>query len=396
MHECDWRTTLLRPVWAEVDLDAIAHNVRQITNLIGPSVRLYAALKGDGYGHGCVETARAVLQAGAHGLAVANLYECLEIREAGVTAPVVLYAGTPGYLAEAVVRYAITPTITDLDTGVEFSRRAPEGYGVFVKIDSGLERAGIYAEDALPVVRAIAGLPHLRLEGVYTHMHSGSGSDEYAHWQFARFAALLGRLEDAGIEVPVRLAASSPFVARYPEMRLNAIDPGHLIFGISAGQGVDAALGFAPALQALKTRIVQIREAKARARFTDEAPFSAGNRSRFGLLPLGWGDGLHRGYGSGGPALVRGRRTAILGPVHYEHCRVDLTSIPEAEVGDEVVLLGRQAGNAITIDEVAHRCGVLPAQVVGTLSKHMPVVYFQQGSLSRIAYPTRGYAVQPS
>jgi alanine racemase len=387
---------LLRPVWAEVDLDAIAHNVRQITGLIGPSVRLYAALKGDGYGHGCVETARAVLQAGAHGLALANLYECLELREAGVAAPVLLYAGTPAYLAETLVRYAITPTITDLDAAVEFSRHAPEGYDIFVKIDSGLERAGIYAEDALPVIRTIAGLPHLRLEGVYTHMHSGTGSDEYAHWQFSRFAALLGRLEDAGIDVPVRLAASSPFVARHPEMRLNAIDPGHLIFGLSGGRDSDGALQLAPALQALKTRIVQIREAKARDGFADEALFSGGNGRRFGLLPLGWGDGLHRGYGSGGPALVRGRRTAILGPVHYEHSRVDLTSIPEAEVGDEVVLLGHQAGEAITVEEVAGRCGILPAQVVGTLSKHMPVVYFQQGSPYRIAYPTRGYTVQPS
>ncbi|MCK9357303.1 MAG: alanine racemase [Dehalococcoidia bacterium] len=394
MLERDWRDVLLRPVWAEVDLDAIAHNVRQITRLIGPSVRLYAALKGDGYGHGCVETARTVLQAGAHGLALANLYECVELRQAGVTAPMLLYAGTPAYLAETVVRYGITPTITDLDAAVGFSRRAPDGYGVFVKIDSGLERAGIYAEDALPVIRTIAALPHLRLEGVYTHMHSGSGSDEYAHWQFARFAALLGRLEEAGIEVPVRLAASSPFVAGHPEMRLNAIDPGHLIFGLSVGHGTDGALKLAPALQALKTRIVQIKEAKERAHFTDEAPFSAGNGRRFGLLPLGWGDGLHREYGSGGPALVRGRRAVILGPVHYEHSRLDLTNIPEAEVGDEVVLLGRQAGEAITVEEVARRCSILPAQVVGTLSKHMPVVYFRRGSFHRIAYPARSYSAQ--
>lgn len=396
MNEYDWRNALLRPVWAEVDLDAIAHNVRQITAQTGSSVRLYAALKGDGYGHGCLETARTVVQAGAYGLALANLYECLELRRAGVTAPVLLYAGTPAYLAETVTRYAITPTITDLDSASEFSRNAPDGYGVFVKVDSGLERAGTYAEDALPVIRAIAALPHLRLEGVYTHMHSGSGSDEYVRWQFSRFAALLEQLEEAGIQVPVKLAASSPFVALHPEMHLNAVDPGHLIFGLPAGQGNNGVLKLMPAMQAVKTRIVQVREARPRGRFAGEALFDVERGARFGLLPLGWGDGLHRAYGSGGPALVRGRRTAILGPVHYEHSRVDLSSVPEAEVGDEVVLLGRQNNQTITVDEVATRCAILPAQVVGTLSKHMPVVYFQHGRARRIAYPTRGYSAQPS
>jgi len=203
-------------------------------------------------------------------------------------------------------------------------------------------------------------------------------------------------LEEAGIQVPVKLAASSPFVAFHPEMHLNAVDPGLLIFGLHAGQGNNGVLKLMPAMQALKTRIVQVREARPRARFADEALFDSDSGVRFGFLALGWGDVLHRGYGSGGPALVRGVRTAILGPVHYEHCRVDLSSVPQAQVGDEVVLLGRQDEETITVDEVSTRCAILPAQVVGTLSKHMPVVYFQHGRPRRIAYPTRGYSAQPS
>ena len=190
-----------------------------------PLVRLFAALKGDGYGHGCVQSARVVLESGAHGVALANLDECLQIREDGITAPVLLYAGTPSYLASTVVRLQITPTVTDFDAALAFSRVAPDGYGVFVKVDCGLERAGVYAEEALQLVLAVSRLPRIRIAGLYTHMHSGSGSDEYARWQFSRFDALLRQVDQVGIHVPIKLAASSPFIGRYPEMLLNAIDP---------------------------------------------------------------------------------------------------------------------------------------------------------------------------
>lgn len=383
------RTALLRAVWAEVDLDAIEHNVRRILEFTGPTVRLYAALKGDGYGHGCVQVARSVVEAGGHGLAFANLNECIQVREAGLTAPILLYAGTPAYLAETMVRYRITPTVTDPDAAAELSQRVPDGFGVFFKVDSGLDRAGVYAEDALPAIQAIARLPHLRLEGVYTHFHSGSGSDEYVRWQFARFADFLRQLDDSGIHVPTRLAASSPFIAMHPEMHLNAIDPGQLVLGIPIGKEAEGTLDLRPAIQAVRTTIVQIREPKERGRFAEEAMFDASRAKRFGLLPLGWGDGLHAGYGNGGPALVRGTRTTVLGPVHYEHSRVDLTDCPEARVGDEVVLLGRQGAERITIDEVARHCGIHSPQVAGNLSKYMPVVYFRRGEPCAVVAPCR-------
>ena len=387
--------TLLRPTWAEVDLDAIRHNVRHIIGLTDASVRLYAALKGDAYGHGCVEVARAVIESGAHGLALANLYECVQIRESGLTAPILLYAGTPASLADVIIRNNITPTITDLEYARSFSERAPDGYPVFVKVDCGLERAGIYAEEARPIIEAITHLPPLRVEGVYTHMHSGSGSDAYAHWQFSRFSALIEELERAGIDIPVKLAASSPFVATHPEMHLNAIDPGHLIYGIPLGKGSAQESVLRTALRALKSRIVQIRTATARERFAEEAPFEATNGQRFAVLPIGWGDGLHRAYGNGGPVLVRGKRTSVLGPVHYEHCRVDLTAIPEAETGDEVVFLGRQGQAEIRTDEIARLCDILPAQVAGPLSKHLPVVYYSRDKPCAMTRPTRESAGQP-
>ena len=389
MKQQDWRKTLLSPTWAEVDLDAIGHNVRQIAGLTGPSVKLYAALKGDAYGYGCVEVARAVVEAGAYGLAFANLYECVRVREAGLTAPILLYAGTPSDLAETVVRHQVTPTITDLDSARPFSECAPEGYGVFVKIDCGLDRAGTYAEEALPIIEAIMHLPRIRVEGIYTHLEAGSGSDDYAHWQFSRFITLIEEIERAGIHIPVRLAASSPYVVKYPEMYLNAIDPGYLIFGLPLEGHPEKTLGLQPAFRALKSRIIQTKATMARDRFSEDASFDTGSVKRFAVLPVGWGDGLHPAHGNGGPALVRGKRTSVLGAVNYEHCKIDLTAIPEAEQGDEVVLVGRQGEEEITMEEVAQRCRILPSQVAGSLSKHMPVVYFRHGEPCTIVGPTR-------
>ncbi len=387
-----WTEHMMRPTWAEVNLEAIEHNVRRVMDWAGAGVRLFAALKGDGYGLGAVEVGRVVLASGAHGLSLANLGECIQLRQAGITAPILLYAGTPPELGATIVRYGITPTVVDLEDAREFSRHAPDGYGVFVKVDVGLERAGVYAEDALEPIEAIGRLPRIRIEGVYTHLHSGSGSAEYARWQFNRFNHLLQRLEKDRVQIPVKLAASSPFIVQHPDMCLNAIDPGHLIFGLPVGAGLEESVGLRPALTAVKTRIVQVKNVRKREAFAEEGPFDTAAATRFGVLPAGWGDGLHRGYGNGGPALVCGRRAAILGPVHYEHSRIDLSCIPEARVGDEVVLLGRQQDEIIAVREVAQRCGLLPAQVSGTLSKHMPVIYFRQGKAVSMGLPGRQVA----
>jgi alanine racemase len=383
---------LLRPTWAEVDLDAVRGNLSEILRVVGLGLRVYASLKGDAYGHGCVEVAEAAREAGVYGLALANPYECVEIRRRGIDLPILLYAGILPDLAEVIVEYQITPSLTDIKLAEALSRRAPQGYEVFVKVDCGLQRAGLYAEEALPLIEQVLRLPRLVVAGIYTHMHDTTAptQDRYARWQFSRFTGLIGRLEQAGIDIPVRLAASSPFVLRYPGMYLNAVDPGRLIYGITADGPASFGMQIRPALVAFKSKIVEVKEGKLwGSSFLAEAPFDPKRVARFGVVPAGWGDGLHRAYGHGGPALVRGRRTSVLGPVHYEHSRVDLTRIPEARIGDEVVFLGRQGTSEITMHEVSKLCNMLAAQVPGTMCKHVPVIYLRDGRVYHIVRRSR-------
>ncbi|GAH59408.1 unnamed protein product, partial [marine sediment metagenome] len=292
---------------------------------------------------GRVEIGRVAKECGAFGLSTGNLFEALELRRHGIKLPILLYASTLPCHAEVIVENRIIPTITDLEMARAFDRCAPEGYGVFVKVDCGLERVGIYAEEALPFIREVMKLPRVKVEGIYTFI---LGDDEYQQWQFPRFTTLLGKLEQAGVYIPTKLLATSGNL-KYAEVHFNAVNPGRAVYGMYAVPGLDLR----PAVRGIKARIVQIKECNLREQFADKVEFDLSQTKRIGILPTGWMDGLSRGYSNGGPVLVRGKRTFVAGNVHHVCSRVDLTNIPEARVGDEVVLFGRQGNEVITAEE---------------------------------------------
>lgn len=407
---------LLRPTWFEIDLDAAAENLRAVRRLVGPSRRLFAVVKAGGYGFGSLEAGRAFVAAGADALALADLADAVRLRRGGITVPILVYPNALPDAAADVIAAGLTPTLTDLDAARAYSdaacklaaecRRdaapgrtetavdradagtayavAPAGppsasasVGVFVKVDVGLERLGVPADQAVKVIRAIAELPGLRLDGVCTHLHAPATADpEYIRWQFDRFAAVLAALAAHGVDVPVRLAASTPLIAEYPDTWLNAVDPGQMLYGV--GRKTDASpVPLRSVFRALKTRVIEAKDLAPRERFGDVAPFPVTAPMRLGVIPIGSGDAFNRL--DAGRVLVRGRSVPILARPSLEHTRIDLTAVPDARVGDEVVLIGRQGDEEITIDEVAARHGLDPTQVAPAIGPRVARVYVRGG-----------------
>lgn len=374
---------LLRPTWLEIDLDAAAENLRAVRRLVGPGRKIFAVVKANGYGYGSVEMGRVFAASGADALAAADLADAVRLRRHGLTLPILVYPNALPEAAPEVIAHGLTPALTDLDAARACSAAATAPCPVFVKVDVGLERLGVAADHAVRLVAAIAELPRIRLEGLCTHLHVPAGADRaYVAWQFSRFTAVLDALAAQGIEVPVRLAASSPLVLGFPETYLNAVDPGRMLYGFGHGAAGEPVT-LRPVFRALKTRLIAEKEIATRERFADVAPFPIPSPTRVGVIPIGSADGFARL--DAGRVLVRGRSAPILARPSLEHTRVDLTGVPEARVGDEVVLIGRQGGEEISLEEVAARHESDPMHVAPAVGARVARVHVSGGEVVTVA-----------
>lgn len=350
------------PSVVEVDLEAVAENTRRIRSLVGGDRKIYAALKCDAYGLGLVAVAHTILGSGGDAISVAKAGDALALREAGIRAPILLYPSqpmTPG-LVRMLEEYRVTPAIMDGDAARAISHHAQKPLQVFLKIDVGLRRLGVAPEAALDLARLIKGLPRLSLEGVLAHPHVPADPvpQGYLEWQYQRFTQVLNQLADDHFEVRVKMIASSKVLRLTGTMNLNAVDPGRLFLGLAKAGPSTADRPWRQAFSAFKSRLIAVKDVPA-DEWSDIAQIPVGRGVRMGVFPLGSADGLR--VASASQVLIGGRRAPIfLAAISLEHCRVDLSGHPNAAVGDEVVIIGRQGQDEITLDEVSQYRGVLP------------------------------------
>jgi alanine racemase len=367
------RSVPLRPTALEIDLDAAADNLRAVRSLVGPERRIFAVVKADGYGYGAVEMGTVFVRSGADYLAVADPTEGIRLRRRGIAAPILVYPSSLPAAAADTIAHGLVPTLVDLEGARAYSEAAAGPCEVFVKVDVGLERLGVPAEQAVKTILAMLELRHLRLGGLCAHPHAEAGGDPaYADWQLGRFTGVVDELEARGVRVPVRLLAASPFVLRFPQTYLNAVDPGRMLYGITF-PGETPPVPLRPALRALTTRVIAVKDLAPRERFAAQAPFPVTAPLRLGVVPMGSADGLR--WLHAGRVLVRGRAVPLIGSPSLEHTRIDLTTVPDAAVGDEVVIIGRQGALEITPAEVAGRHGLGLHHVATTVGPRVARVY---------------------
>jgi alanine racemase len=369
-----------RPNALNIDLGAIAHNVRQLRAALGGDFTFVASLKANAYGFGLSTVAGTVLSAGADALAVASVDDAIDLRRlVGAGRSIILYGGTrpSRRVIGEVIENDLTVTVVD-EADISAYGAAGAGVKCLLKVDVGLERLGAMPEDAAGLARQIDRHPGLALAGVYTHLHVPRGGvaeiSAYLEWQYARFVAVLSELEADGVAVPLKMAASSGALRLTDAMTLNAIDVGSLLYGLEPPGPSDRDLGLRPALVSITSRLTSVRD-RLRKDFVDQSPIPTGREVRLGVIPMGATDGL-LGL-SAGHVLVRGRRAVVLA-VSLEHSRLDLTGI-DARVGDEVVIVGRQGDEEITMRDVATANGLYsPAVVPVLVGRAVPRVYLTQ------------------
>jgi alanine racemase len=363
-----------------------------------PHAAIWPVLKADAYGHGAAAVARTLERAGAGGLCVALLEEALELRAAGIVAPILVMSGYYGPRREGLeelLENDITPVVHDpgqIERIASIVRLRGDGSraAVHVKVDTGMGRLGVPASELDALFDAIAQAPEVRLDGFMTHFACADGEDPAAtREQLARFAVAERRALERGFTPRLVHAANSAAMLRFPEARRSLVRPGLALFGVSpfgpAAPGLDPAGDALAAAQQLKpvmrvrSEIVSLRAIAVGESIGYGHTWTATRPSVIATIPMGYADGLPRALSNRGHALVRGRRAPIAGTVSMDLTMIDVTDVPGARLGDEAALLGAQDGplgrDAITADEIAAIAGTISWEVLTSISRRVPRFY---------------------
>jgi len=373
--------------WAEIDLDAIAHNAAALKARAGGRAELMVTVKANAYGHGAVPVARAALEGGATRLAVARTLEGVELRQAGLTAPILIMGYTLPAEAARILRWDLTPTVNTWEQATALSaaaQKAGKTVPIHIKVDTGMGRFGLLPGEALDFVQAISRLPGLFLEGLYTHFAVADAADKtYTRYQFETYMNVAAQLEAAGFPFPLKHVANSATTLDLPEMALDMVRCGIALYGLHPSDEVEPAVPLRPAM-ALKSRVARVRTLPAGSSISYGCTYTTTRPTPVALVPVGYGDGYHRILSNKGAVLIHGQRVPIVGRVCMDQFVVDVSGIPDIRQDDEVVLFGRQGEAEITAEEVARWAQTINYEVTTSILPRVTRVFLREGQVVAI------------
>jgi alanine racemase len=389
-------TSLVR---AEIDLSAIAHNVRELRRITHPAARLMGVVKANGYGHGAVEVAQCALQNGAARLGVARIDEGIQIREAGIKAPILIFGYSLPEVAAEILEYDLTQTVHTLAFARALSRIAVsigKTIRIHLKVDTGMGRLGLLTQNfksrrsdrintaAVDEALAIAGLNGLELEGVFTHFATADSADKrYAENQLDLFLTYLSRIHAAGVNPAVKHAANSAALIDMPQSHLDMVRPGIAIYGLYPSDEVNKERVTLKPAMTLRTRVIHLKKVPAGFNISYGITFKTRKPTTIATVPIGYADGLNRLLSSHGQMLVHGKRVPIVGRVCMDLTMLDVGSIDNIQVGDEVVIFGQQGNESITVDEMASALNTINYEIVSTITARVPRVYLKSSAAEK-------------
>jgi alanine racemase len=368
------------PTVAEINIAAFAHNIRLLQSRLPSSCQLMAVLKANAYGHGAIPLAAIASQQGVAALAVARCEEGVDLRQAGMTAPILVLGSVWPEEVETLVRCHLQSVVCSLEDATRLhneARRHGQVHPVHLKVDTGMHRMGLSPEQVPVLLERLTTWSNLRLEGVMTHLATADSADSHTvQVQLARFTQVVQECARHGCVPRYLHAANSAAIYRYPESHWTLARAGIALYG-SHPFVAPAAAALRPVLS-WKTRLARVQEVPAGCGISYGYTFVTPRRSVIGTLPVGYADGLSRSLSDVGKVLVHGQRVALVGRICMDMCMVDLTDVPQVQVGDEVVLIGAQGNECITVDEMAAHSGQIPYEVLCAISQRVPRRYVER------------------
>lgn len=371
----------LRPrVIAEVNTDAIRHNYREIRKIVPKDTDVMGIVKADGYGHGAIEIANVLQQEGANRFAVAIAKEGEELRQSGITSPILVLGYTPAADIETLIKNDLTQTVFSYEMAKYISYEASKlkkTVNIHIKVDTGMGRIGFLSRpQSIEEIKKIAELPNINMEGIFTHFSTSDEKDTtYTKDQWSIFLGFLQELSEVGIEIPLIHAANSAATLAHEYTHLNVVRPGIILYGYYPSDYLSGKkIELMPAMT-LKSQVVHVKELPAGHFISYGKKYETQKPTKIATIPIGYADGYSRRLSNKGRVLIRGQFAQVVGTICMDQFMVDVSDIPDVEVGDEVVVFGKQGDNELPIEELAQLMDTINYEVMCMIGKRVPRIY---------------------
>ncbi|WP_028778451.1 alanine racemase [Shimazuella kribbensis] len=364
----------------EVDLDAIKHNITQFRQVLSTDTNILVAVKADAYGHGAVTVSQAALSAGATHLGVAFVDEGIQLREAQIGAPILVFGYVPPYAIEAALLADLTLTVYDLEHMkqiADVAEKIEKKAKIHLKVDTGMGRLGIPPKEVISFIHQIQKRESVELEGIYTHFATADDQhSDYFDLQLTQFEGILQQLKQLGIEIPLRHAANSSATLRLKQKCCNLVRIGISLYGFQDVSNPQVQLKRA---LSLKSSITQVKCLPGGSGVSYGKTYTTSHDEWIATIPIGYADGISRQLSNKGIALVNGTRVPVIGRVCMDQLMLRVNDAMPVSIGDEVVLIGKQENQEITADEIADQLDTIHYEVVTRLGSRIPRLYFEHG-----------------
>lgn len=377
---------LLNRSWAEVDLRHIRENSRSLRQAIRRNTEICAVVKADAYGHGVAQVVPVLLATGATRLAVSMLDEAIELRRSGIDVPILVLSYTDPRRADEIIGHGITQTVYSRDLAAALSaagERLGRDARIHIKVDTGMGRVGFQAGyEAIKAIHDIRLFPHIIIEGLYTHFSTADEPDEqYTRMQFERFMTISSELDRVGLPIPIKHVCNSAATLRFPEMHLDMVRPGLILYGMIPPGCPPSVLPvtLTPAMT-LKSNVILVKEVPAGTAISYGRLFVTNRPSRIATVPIGYADGYSRRLTGRAEMLIQGQRFPVVGRICMDTCMADVTdAMVPVSTGSEVVLFGSQTVDGktslLSVDEMAEWMETINYEVTCIIGKRMPRAY---------------------
>lgn len=376
-------SSLMGSTWAEIDLAALAHNFREIKKRIGPGIGIMAVVKAQGYGHGIVPVSKALQEEGVNYLGVTSPQEAFLLRKEGINSPILILGPTMLQEASEIIEKDITQTICTKGIALLLAgecKRLKRRLKVHIEIDTGMGRTGVPYQRAQKLMREVVRIPELEVEGIFTHFSTADEEDKsFTEEQIRRFKRVLKELKEEGIDIPLKHAANSAGILDFPESYFNMVRPGLALYGIYPSEHVTRSLDLHPVMS-LKSKVIYLKRVLKGATISYGKTYVTNRNTTIAILPLGYEDGYNRLLSNQGEVILKGKRVRIAGRVCMDQTILDVGQVPDVKVGDEVVLIGKQGKERISVEEIAKKIDTVPHEVVCRIAGRVPRIYLRKGN----------------
>lgn len=371
----------MRPAWVEIDIKALRNNIKSLKNCLDDDVDFMGVIKADAYGHGAIKVAEVLMEEDINRFAVVMVEEGIQLRENNINNPILILGYIPEEDYPKLLEYNLIPAIYKYSQAEKLNRIArdmKENINIHIKVDTGMGRLGFMSNSkSIEEIKKINLLSNINIEGIYTHLSTADQKNNpYAFEQFSKFKFILSELEKMSINIPIRHVANSAATINFKEMHLNMVRPGTSIYGLypSLEMMVNPTIELEPVMS-IKAKLVHIKELEKGSSVGYSRTFIAKRLSEIGIIPLGYVDGVFRKLANTGHVLINGKRCPIIGNICMDQFMVDITDLDKAEMGDEVVILGKQGKEKITAEEIGEIVDTISIEVITRIGKRVPIIY---------------------